>query len=133
MLTQRERIIGAIHEYIVDNKGALPAGLTTSMAITQIGTAGAGCNLVAANVPAGWSSASPTCVVAATACVNLTAPLATYLKSLPIDPKLATSGVTPITLDATKTGYAVSVDANNIIQVTACGGENATAPVSQSR
>src|SRR5437868_6397351 len=48
-----ETILTAIHEYIVDNKGALPTGLSTGMAITQLGTAGAGCNFVAANVPAG--------------------------------------------------------------------------------
>lgn len=127
-----ETILTAIHEYIVDNKGALPAGLTTGMAITQLGTAGAGCNLVAANVPAAWTTTSPTCQIAATACVNLTAPLATYLKAIPVDPKGATSGVTPITLDATKTGFAVSVDANNIVQVTACGGEGSV-PITQAR
>ncbi len=127
-----ETILTAIHIFVVDNKGALPAGLTTGMAITQLGTAGAGCNLVAANVPAAWTTATPTCQIAATACVNLTAPLTPYLKTIPIDPKGTTGGVTPITLDATKTGYAISVDANNIVQVSACGGEG-TVPITQAR
>src|SRR5260221_8328195 len=43
-----ETILTAIHEYIVDNKGALPTGLSTSMTLTQIGT-GAACTLAAAN------------------------------------------------------------------------------------
>lgn len=132
--TDVETILTAIHEATVDNKGTLPTGMSTSMAITQLGTGATGCNLVAANVPAGWGGS---CVIAATACLNLmnsgnAVNLTKYLASMPIDPKGATSGTTPVTLSATNTGYAVTVDANNIVTVTACGGEGA-APVSTSR
>jgi type IV pilus assembly protein PilA len=53
-------ILTAIHQYIVDNGGALPAGLTTGQVSTQLGTCGT--------------------------CDNLTTPLAKYLKSMPRDP-----------------------------------------------
>ena len=38
-----ETLLTAIHEYIVDNKGSLPTGLTTGMAETQLGTGATGC------------------------------------------------------------------------------------------
>lgn len=91
----------AVHEYIVDNGGSLPTGLTTSMAETQIGTC-----------PSGGATL---CSGAATACVNLTAPLAKYLKSLPTDPD---------TGSASTTAYSVSVDANNLITISSCSAEN---------
>src|SRR5438046_1414103 len=50
-----ETILTAIHEYIVDNKGALPGTLTTGTTLTMLGT-GASCTLGATNVPAGWAS-----------------------------------------------------------------------------
>ncbi len=50
----------AVHEYIVDNDGALPKGLTAGQAATEIGSCGT--------------------------CDNLTTPLAKYLKTLPVDP-----------------------------------------------
>lgn len=127
-----ETILTAIHEYIVDNQGSLPTGMSTNMPLTQIGTGASGCSLSSSNVPAGWASGSITCQVGPAACVNLATPLATYLKSIPIDPKGQTSGTSPVTLNSAQTGYAVSVDANNIVTVVACGGEGTT-PISQSR
>lgn len=53
-------ILTAIHEYIVDNDGALPTGLTTGQVATELGS----------------------CAT----CDNLATPLAPYLKSIPIDP-----------------------------------------------
>ncbi len=79
----------AVHEYIVDNGGDLPTGLATNTAATCIGSG--------------------------TGCINLTAPLAKYLKSLPTDPDGGT---------AADTGYTVAVDANNIITIAAPGAEN---------
>jgi prepilin-type N-terminal cleavage/methylation domain-containing protein len=108
-----ETILTAIHEYIVDNKGVLPTGLTTSMAETQLGTSASACTLSQGG-----------CTVAATACVDLTTPLAKYLKSIPVDPGA--------TYSAAKTGYSVTVDANNIVTVKSCGTEGST-NVSQSR
>lgn len=51
-------ILTAIHSYIVDNDGALPTGLSTSMSATELGTGG----------------------------LNLSAPLVKYLKTIPIGP-----------------------------------------------
>lgn len=104
-----DTILTAIHAAIVDNKGTLPAGLTTSMAETQLGTGVAGCAI-----------ATGGCAVVAAACVDLSTPLAKYLKSIPIDP----NGGTVYT--AAKTGYSVTVDANNIVTVKACGTEGTT-------
>lgn len=108
-----ETVLTAIHEYVVDNKGALPAPLTTSMGEKMLGTAGAGCTLTQAN-----------CVTTTAACIDLSTNLNKYLKSIPVDPGA--------TYSAGITGYSVTVDANNIVTVKACGGENNTA-ISQSR
>jgi prepilin-type N-terminal cleavage/methylation domain-containing protein len=110
-----ETILTAIHEYIVDNKGALPTGLTTGMSETQLGTAASACTISTGG-----------CVASASACVDLTTPLSKYLKSVPTDP---TGGST---YTAAKTGYSVTVDSNNIVTVKACGTEGST-NISQSR
>ncbi len=81
-------ILTAIHEYIVDNDGSLPTGLTNGQAATELGTCGG--------------------------CDNLATPLATYLKSIPLDPKSGT---------AANTNYTVAVDTNNIITVAASAAE----------
>jgi len=107
-----ETILTGVHEYIVDNKGSLPTGMTTSMAETQLGTSASGCAV-----------ATGTCAVVAAGCIDLSAPLSKYLKSIPTDPNTGT---------AAKTLYDVSVDANNIVTVKACGVEGATS-ISQSR
>src|SRR3989338_11318427 len=65
-----DTILTAIHASIVDTKGALPTGLTTSMAETQLGTGATGCAI-----------ATGGCAVVATACVDLATPLVKYLKS----------------------------------------------------
>jgi len=94
-------VLTAVHEYIVDNDGSLPTGLTTSMAQTELGTCTAG-NAACAGV---------------TDCVDLSTPLGTYLASMPIDPQNGS---------ATTTGYTVSVTANNAVTVTACYAEGTT-------
>lgn len=91
----------AVHQYIVDNGGSLPTGLSTSMSETQIGTC-----------PSGGATL---CSGAAAACVNLTSPLAKYLKTLPQDSD---------TGSAATTAYSISVDANNLITVSSCSAEN---------
>lgn len=96
-------ILTAVHEYIVDNDGALPTGLSAGMAVTQLGTADAGCEDCGCGVAADCG-----------ACINLSTPLARYLASIPEDP----SGGT-----AETTGYSVVVDANNIVTVSACNAE----------
>jgi prepilin-type N-terminal cleavage/methylation domain-containing protein len=94
-------ILTAVHEYIVDNDGALPTGLSTSMSFTQLGTCASG--------------GATLCSGAAASCVDLSTPLAAYLKSIPLDPQ---DGV------AATTGYAVTVDGNNIITISACSAED---------
>lgn len=91
-------MLTAVHEYIVDNNGSLPTGLTAGMSETQLGTAGAGCD---------------DCGSVA-ACVDLTTPLATYMASIPLDPSNGT---------AAETRYSVTVDANNIVTIQSCDAE----------
>lgn len=105
--TDTETLLTAIHEYIVDNKGAFPTGLSAGMVETQIGSAGTGCA-----INQGGCFATPS------ACVNLTAPLANYLASVPIDPSLATS--------STKTNYDVVINSAGIVTVKACGVEGSS-------
>lgn len=108
--TDVDSVLSAVHQYVIDNKGALPTGLSNGMAAQlQIGSAGG-------------AALTGNCTVAANAHVDLATPLAKYLKSMPLDP----SGGT-----AAATGYAIQVDSNGIVTVTACDSENAV--VSASR
>jgi prepilin-type N-terminal cleavage/methylation domain-containing protein len=101
-------IMTAIHESIVDNKGALPAGLTAGMAEKQLGVGTTGCIINLGG-----------CAVAGnTDCVDLSTPLNKYLKTMPIDPFGTPS--------ASLTGYSVGVDANGIVTVKACFQEGGT-------
>lgn len=93
-------ILTAVHEYIVDNDGSLPTGLSSGMPEAQLGTC--------------LSGGASLCSGAASACVDLSTPLAKYLKSISQDPS---DGSAPTT------GYSVEVDANNIVSVTACRAE----------
>jgi len=107
-LTDMNSILTAIHEYIVDNKGKLPTGLSTSMTEKQLGTSVSGCDGM--NVGG--------CAVGASAdCVDLSTPLGKYLKTMPIDPG---------TGSASLTHYSVTVDANNIVTIKACAAEGGT-------
>ena len=56
-------------------------------------------------------------------CANLATPLVTYLKSMPLDPASGTS--------ATNTGYYVTVNAQNMVTVSADNAENTTIEVSR--
>lgn len=95
-------ILTAIHEYIVDNDGAMPAGITTSE--KQLGTCAAG--------------GATSCSGAQAACLDMTSILAKYLKSIPLDPNGGTVATTK---------YSVVADANNIVTVKACAAENSVA------
>lgn len=106
-----DTILTAIHASIVDSKGTLPVGLTASMSEAQLGT-GTGCTV-----------ATGGCAVTTAACLDLSTPLAKYLKSIPMDPNGGT---------AAKTNYSVVVDANGLVTVKACGTEG-TVNVSASR
>lgn len=95
-----DSLLTAVHEYIVDNGGAMVPGIATQE--KQLGTCVTGGNSVCSSG-------------AAIACLDLTSTLAQYLKSIPIDPA---SG------SATNTHYSVVKDANNIVTVKACDAEN---------
>lgn len=104
-------ILNAILNYMSDNVGAIPSGLDSDSATSQIlGTAGSGCNV--------------SCSVAGTtlaACLNLNTPLVDeYIAVIPIDPR-GTNGT--YTYDATRTGYYVNKTANNRITVGSCNPE----------
>lgn len=99
-------ILTAVHEYIVDNGGNLPGGISTTE--KQLGTCSVGGGTV--------------CAGADTACLDLSSTLAKYLKTIPIDPKGSSS----------TTYYSVVSDLNNLVTVKACSAElSATIQVSR--
>ncbi len=97
-------ILTAIHQYIIDNKGAMPSGLNTTE--TQLGIGASGCEI-----------ATGGCGVTAAACLDISGSISKYLKTVPTDPENGTA-------DATK--YSVQTDANNIITVRACNAEGSS-------
>lgn len=104
--TDVANVLTAVHAYIVDNGGALPSGLTAGMTESQLGTAASGCTV-----------STNGCAATATACVDLSTPLAAYLKDIPYDPS---------TGSAAETNYSIVVDSNGIVTVKACGAEGGT-------
>lgn len=103
--TDAQSILSAVQTFIIDNQGSLPVGLTTTE--KQIGTAATGCAI-----------ATGGCAVSGAAdCINLTTPLAKYLKTIPIDPSGGTASLTR---------YSIGMDANGIVTVKACGVEGGT-------
>lgn len=103
-LSDIESILSAVQQYIVDNKGALPQGLDSTE--RQIGTATGSCLL--------WASH---CHVDADSCLDLSTPLARYLKTIPTDPAFGTDSMTH---------YSVSVNGNNIVTVSSCDSSDAS-------
>lgn len=103
-LSDIQSILDATEQYIVDNKGSLPSGLDTTE--RQLGTDSGNCDL-----------GSATCSVFndSTGCLDLSAALGRYLKSIPTDPALGT---------AAQTRYSIVVDAHNIVTVRACDSED---------
>lgn len=79
-------ILTGVHEYIVDNDGALPSGLTTSQAATELGSCGS--------------------------CDDLSTPLAPYLISIPLDPSGGTDTNTGYTI-AVDANNIITVAASN--------------------
>jgi prepilin-type N-terminal cleavage/methylation domain-containing protein len=99
-----DSILTAIHEYIIDNSGGSPTGLSTVQ--QQLGTATTGCAI-----------ATGGCTVTATACLSLATPLTAYLSSIPLDPNGGTAGTTK---------YSATQDSNGIVTIRACGTEGTT-------
>ena len=106
--TDTDTILGAIHQYIVDTGGSLPAGIGASA--SQVGSCTTG--------------GATLCAGAGAACIDLAATLGSnkYIKTNPIDPQGGS---------AATTGYSVSKDANNLFTVTACLSEGTTISISR--
>jgi len=106
--TDADTILAAVHQYIVDTGGSLPAGVGATA--SQIGTCGSG--------------GATLCAGAIAACVDLGSTLSSnkYLKSNPIDPGTGT---------AATTGYSIAKDTNNLFTITACSAEGTTIQVSR--
>jgi prepilin-type N-terminal cleavage/methylation domain-containing protein len=100
-LSDIQSILSAVQQYMVDNKGAIPAGIFSYE--RQIGTSGGGCEL-----------STTYCSESVSDCIDLSSQefaLGNYLKTIPYDPKYGSS---------TTTHYTISVDSNNIFTVKAC-------------
>ncbi len=104
-----DSILTAVHEYIVDNGGTIPAGISATE--QQLGTSATTCNTTNCTTP-------PT----SAACLDLSAALAPYLKTIPRDPKVGTAAIT---------GYKIVKDANGLVTVSACASESAVVTVSR--
>ena len=106
--TDSDTILAAVHQFIVDTGGSLPAGVGSSA--SQIGTCGSG--------------GATLCTGATSACLDLATVMSgnKYLKTNPIDPSVGS---------AATTGYSVSKDSNNLFTVTACGAEGTTIEISR--
>ena len=102
-----DSLLTATHEYIVDNAGSLPAGISTS-SDSMIGT----CATAATTTSGGCN------VVSGTTCFNAGTLYAAYLKTAPTDPLNGT---------ATTTNYAItSVATSGIVTIKSCGVEKLT-------
>lgn len=106
-----ETILSAVHQYIIDNKGAIPADVTSTE--KQIGTSSDSCAI---------STEIGGCSVAGE-CVDLSGTLAKYLKDIPLDP---TTGI-----GADHTHYSIMVNENGIVTVRACDAEGGEISVSR--
>lgn len=87
-------ILNAVHQYSIDNRGALPAAITTTA--TTIGSGASQIDICTDLVP-------------------------TYLAALPFDPTAAGASFTDCT--SYDTGYTIASDANNRITVAAPSAE----------
>ena len=114
-----DSILTAIHQFIVDNKGSFPSNMPASGGSeVQLGNGSSACTISTGGCSA---TVATVCADLLTGATNLTK----YLKSMPIDPSGGTTYV------ASKSGYTVTLDSNNIVTIKACGAENTT--ISSSR
>ena len=106
--TDSDTILAAVHQYIVDTGGSLPAGIGATA--SQIGSCATG--------------GATLCAGSNAACVDLATVLSSnkYLKTNPIDPQNGS---------AATTGYSIVKDANNLFTVTSCLSEGTTITISR--
>ncbi len=106
-----DSILTAVHEYIVDNGGAVTGLGMTNGVEYQLGTSATAC-----------TSVSTGCTTMAAACLDLSTELAPYLKTIPKDPSVGT---------ATKTGYKITKNTNGLVTVSGCASESGEVSVSR--
>ncbi len=102
------QVLSAVHQYIVDNKGAFPntANWTAGQNFA-LGTAAAGCNTTC------------TAVVTQATCLNLSDLVSNnYIGAIPIDPVTGTAAITD---------YYATRTAGGIVTIGACDPYGATA------
>ena len=97
-----ETILSALHQYVIDNKGAFPGNLSTDTE-QVLGTASSGC-----------ANSIMRCSASADDCIDLTNELSKYLKTIPYDPQ---SGSSENTL------YSIVKNSDGIVTVKACNAE----------
>src|SRR3990172_1768462 len=107
-----DSILSAVHQFIVDNKGAYPSNMPAAGTEVQLGTDAAGCAIATG----GCGGVTAACTALMTGGTNL----AKYLKTMPVDPTAGT------TFDAGATGYSLLLDTNGIVTVRSCGSETPT-------
>lgn len=103
-LSDIQSILSAVHQYVIDNQGAFPAGVDTTE--RQIGTASSSCDISGECSVSGGGD-----------CVDLSTTLERYLKDIPFDPADGSTSLSH---------YSISLNANNIVTVTACDSDDAT-------
>lgn len=96
-------ISSAVAQYVIDSRGRFPAGLDATE--RQIGTSVDSCAIATGGCNVSGDSD----------CVDLTAALARYLKTIPLEP---TNGI-----GQDHTHYSIILDTNNIVTVRACDAE----------
>lgn len=111
-------ILTAIHECIVDSDGSITAcvgAYTAGDTYEIVYDAGGG-------APATLCNSVCTSATDATHCLALDTTLASYLKSIPVDPNGPTGG---------HTNYSLSIDGNNLVSIGSCSAEGG--PIEASR
>ena len=110
-LADIQSISSAVAQYLIDSKGRFPAGLDSTE--RQIGTSVDSCEI----------STGGCNVTGFSDCVDLTAALAPYLKTIPLEP---TNGI-----GQDHTHYSIVLDPNNIVTVRACDAEGGELSISR--
>jgi type IV pilus assembly protein PilA len=102
-----DTILTAVHEYIIDNRGTLPSGLSTTE--QQIGTMSTGCTI---------NGGAGRCNTGSNSCYDLASAIPGYIASNPIDPKTGAS--------SSATGYTIVSTSTGIVTIKACNTDTST-------
>lgn len=122
-VTDVNSILTAIHECIVDNDGAITSCLSTNGASLVAGDVYQIVGSTTFTAPfTGCNAQCASTVTDAAHCADIDDDLVTYLAKLPQDPQVTATD---------QTGYTVSIDANNLVTVSACNAEGSV--ISASR